>query len=586
MKDKNPTEPHQDEDIAAPAPQADTKTSADSLKPGKASRFKQLLRTRKGKVVAGIVLLVAVVAILLAIPVTRYGILGSVIKKDVRVVVIDTTTKRAVSEASVELGSVSGKTDAEGVVTLQRVPVGEYTLKVTKSYFETIEQAYTVPVFTPPKEATVEAVATGRQVKAVLTNTITGDMLRGATLTVEDTSAVSDEKGVVAIVLSADQTTIPGKVSLDGYNTADVEVTVTEDNDANAFSLTPSGHVYYLSKQTGKINVMRSNLDGSEPTVVVEGTGNESDHETVLLAARDWKYLALLANRSGGKNKQVHLIDTATGKLTLIDEGEVDFRLIGWSGHKFLYSLNASKNAWESRQQRLKSFDAEAGKLAVLDETEAVGSNPYDAQYEYIASPYILEGKLVYAKYWVSLYSRPFEGKKAAIMAIDTATGQKQRVREFEAERSVYVEGKLYEPQEVYFRVVIDGASTPAFFEYEGGSVKSVSNTDQRFHETFYPTYLVSPSGQRTFWHEPRDGKNALFIGDNNGKNSTELALRSEYTAYGWYTDEYILLSKGGSELFIASRHKPIEDGRLVKISDYHKPNLTFPGYGYGYGGQ
>jgi hypothetical protein len=428
--------------------------------------------------------------------------------------------------------------------------------------------------------------ATGRQVVVNIMDTISKAPLAKATVAVKDTTSVTDSKGNATIVLPADKKKLKGTLKLNGYNQTEVDITVIEQADANKFTLTSSGMIYYLSKQTGKINVMKSNLDGTEAKVVVEGTGNENDSSTALLAARDWKYLALFANRDGSKSAQIYLVETATGKLTIIDEGEVEFQLIGWSDHKFIYRLNASnKQLWESKRQRIKSFNAETGKLAVIDETIAVGSSYFDAQSENLTDPYILEDKLVYGKTWTVNYplSMLSNDKKSAIIAANLNDGSKQRIQEFTAQRSTYIQAKLYEPQEIYFRVSVDDPPNPSFFKYEGGALKTTPNTDEKFFNTFYPTYLVSPSGNKTFWYEPRDGKNALFVGDKNGANGKELALQSEYSAYGWYSDKYVLLSKNGSELYIAPSDKPL--GTTFKITNYHKPALSYPGYGYGYGG-
>jgi hypothetical protein len=107
-----------------------------------------------------------------------------------------------------------------------------------------------------------------------------------------------------------------------------------------------------------------------------------------------------------------------------------------------------------------------------------------------------------------------------------------------------------------------------------------VSNSD--FQGKFYPTYLASPSNNLTFWYEPRDGANTIFGGNGDGDASKQLATSSEFTPYGWFTDDYVLLSKKGSELYIAPRDL---SSAPVKITDYHKPSVTFLGYGGGYGG-
>lgn len=548
--------------------------------------LKRFWHTKKGKavVISGGVILLS--AILLAVPATRYGILGTILKKNAHVMVMDAATMKPVSQAEVALGDKTVKTNAKGEVTIENMPVGEYTLKVTKGYYKNSEAKYVVPVLGEAKQVHVSLTATGRQVTVHVTNKITQSVLAKAVVMVRDTSAITDEKGMATIVLPADQKVLKGTVSLDGYNQMDVELKVTDQVDANKVVLVPTGEVYFLSKQTGKINIMKSQLDGGNASVVVEGTGNENDHQTVLLAARDWNYMALSAKRDAKKAGQLYLVDAKSGVLKVIDEGDATFDLVGWSGHKFIYMVTRNnRNLWEANTQRLKSYNAETGKLTILDENAAQGANNYDYQYEALQTPYILENKIVYSKVWQRNYfAGPLTDRKSAIMSVNPDGSQKQRVKEFSGNNSVEIQAKLYEPQEVYFRVSIDSAgANPTYYEYENGSVKSVSNTDDKFQNTFYPTYLVSPNGQKTFWHEPRDGKNTLIVGDKNGKDGATLATQSEYKTYGWYTDAYLLLTKNDSELYITAADKPLE--QPLKITNYHKSNISFPGYGYGYGG-
>ena len=571
-------------------PTDDTQNTKEATKPASVSssgkkdgRFKRFIRTKKGKALLILLALLTIIGVLYAVPATRYGILGNVIKKSVHVVVMDSSTMKPVSEAEVSLGGAASKTDKKGEATLESVRVGEYNLKITKGYYKVSETSYTVPVLGDSEEQRVSLKATGRQVTMTVTNKITGAALTGASVKVSNTSALADDKGAVTIVLPADKKILDGTVSLDGYNESAVKIDVSDQSKKNQFALTPAGDVYYLSKQTGKLNVMKSKLDGTGSSVVVEGTGNENDGGSVLLAARDWNYMALSAKRSADPKKtgQLYLVDAKSGGLKTIDEGDADFQLVGWSGHKFIYTVTRNDfNVWDSKIQKLKSYDADTGKLSVIDEIEAQGSSTYDYAREQIISPYILENKIVYVK---NVYRAQY-GKtdvKSAIMSINPDGSRKQRVKEFDAFTNI--QSRLYEPQEVYFRVTTYDNSTPTYYEYENSTLKSISNTDAKFSEAIYPTYLVSPNGAKTFWHEPRDGKNTLLVGDKDGKDGKTLASQSDYTTYGWYGDGYVLLSKNESELYIASSDKEI--GTPLKITNFHKPQLRYPGYGYGYGG-
>jgi hypothetical protein len=548
--------------------------------------FKRFLRSKKGISLSILLLLMVAAVVICCVPATRYGIFGMFIKKTVHVSVMDSATMKPVSKAVVSLGSQSVTTDEKGNANLSAIPSGEYKLKIAKKYYKDTTEDYVVPVINAPQSPQLHLVATGRQVAVSIVNKITQKPLAKATVAVQGTSATTDDKGMTTLVLPADKKTLAGKVTLDGYVEQDVTLKITDQRDANKLTLTPAGKVYFLSKQTGTINVMKSDLDGANASVAVQGTGNELDDSTVLLAARDWNYMALSAQREDSKDSQLYLVNAQTGKLTEMDRGDASFQLVGWSNHRFIYLVNRNnKNNWDSGVQTLKSFDADTGKITSLDVTTGSGTNYGDSQRETIYNPYILENKIVFTKNWLFGNGVAPTDKKAAIVSINPDGTQKQRVKEFGMQSFANVDSKLYEPQGIYFRVSID--SSPAeYYEYEDSAVKSVSNTDDKFFNTPYSTYLVSPSGKMTFWSESRDGKNTLIVGNSDAKNGKELASQSDFTAYGWYSDDYVLLSKNNSELYIASAHEPLSEiNQPVKITNYHKPTVRYLGYGYGYGG-
>lgn len=549
--------------------------------------LKGFLGSKKGKIIAISASVVPVVAILLTVPMTRYATLGLVVKKDVAVTVIDVITEQPISDAQVSLGGVSAQTDSKGDAQLKSVSVGEYDLKIVKKYYRDYSQGYTVPVIAGPAHVSASVQATGRQVVLSVANRIGGGSLADATIKISGTAATTDESGKINIVLPAEPKLQKGTITRSGYNTEDIEVHI-DDTDRNGYALTPSGSLFYLSKLTGKINVMKSHLDGTSSTVVLEGTGSESDSSTVLLAARDWRYVALAAKRDSDKDK-LYLIDTQTGALTTIDEGADSYQLVGWSGHNFIYTLfRKTTNDWDDKKQALKSFNSETGKITLVDETVGQGTNSYDYQYERIENAYILKDELVYTKSWNrgSQYVYQPSDKNMLLLSVNPVSGSKKSIKQFPQAIYGNIQARLYEPQGLYVRTN-DGNSITAYFEYENGAILSVTATDDsKFFGGEYATYLISPSGKKTFWFESRDGKNTLLIGDDAGLNSKQIAALSEYIPYGWYSDDYILFSRNGSELYIASASEPLSDANQpVKVTNYHKPRLNYAGYGYGYGG-
>lgn len=539
----------------------------------------------------------ALLLVILAVPATRYKVLGLFIKKEVLIYTINDKTKGAIYNPYVTLDGKEPFCGADRPPypnCFAKVPVGKHKLKVQAGLYETVEMEITVGLGKSKKQnIEVRMKATGSQIHTRVVDKITGRALSNVRLKAGDSETETTENGgYVFVDFSADSTQL--EVSREGYNTLKTSVKIVPgqaEQENVEIALTPKGKVYFLSKRTGKINVMKSDLDGANPEVVLAATGNEQDGDTILLASQDWRYLALKAKR-GNTKPSLYLIDTSNGdKLTTIDEGDAAFTLTGWSGHTFVYQVQREKvQLWQPNRQSIKSYNAETGKLNVLDNTagEGSGNSTYggtDYRSEYQGNIILVGNTVVYSKYWISgVYTynnSTLSGKQNGIYSVSVDGQNKKLVKGFDATTSTSIEGKLYEPGEVYFRTYVNGKVE--FYELEGGALQPKGDLTGQF-DALYPTYLFSPSNNNTFWAESRDGKSTLFIGDSKGENSKAVLELSEYAAYGWYTDKYLLLSKNSSELYVMSAETGATQPPL-KITDYHKPDTIFYGYGGGYGG-
>ncbi|HJQ08287.1 MAG TPA: hypothetical protein VJ836_02260 [Candidatus Saccharimonadales bacterium] len=530
---------------------------------------------------------IVVIALLAAIPSTRYALAGTVVKQQFDVAVVDSQTGKPVTSAEVMLKGKIVRTDNQGRALL-RVPVGSGDLEIRKQHYKGATVKVLVPIAKPKTAQLVSLQATGRQVPIVVVNKISGEPVGDAVVRVADTQVKTDKKGEAVMVVPANKTELSGTVSAAGYNNSTITVKVAVQKDlSNTFALTPSGKVYFLSNQGGKIDVVKTDLDGSNRQVVLAGTGKEDRYGTVLLASRDWKYLALLSKRDGGERPKLFLIETATDKLTTMDEGEAEFTLYGWSGNRFVYGVHRSKvELWQPKRQALKSYDASAKKVVILDEVGGEGSSASYA-YDYIgAQVYVFDKEIVYTKgFQNALYG--ITEKKATLNTAQADGSGKKVIKGYGPQGAVSgynIDVRAYGFNELYIRYYLDSKSR--YDEYEDGRIKAAEITDSEFYDDSYTTHLVSPSGEKTFWNDLRDGKTILFVGDKKAENEKRIVeLDAEYAAYGWYTDNYILLSKKGSELLMLAATSPKNGLKPVKLSDYYKPSYSFRGYGYGYGG-
>lgn len=533
----------------------------------------------------------ALVLLLIIVPFTRYPLAGLAIKKDFNVQVVDATTKSPVSGATVSSESVNGQTDGSGKAKLH-LKAGKHQVLVTKKYYADQRANILVPILAQKKASEVTAQATGRQVNIVVKNLISKKPLPEANIKVADVSAKTDKSGEALVVLPVGQASYKATLSLDGYNKADeVIVKVSETAiETNDFTLAPAGKVYFLSKLSGKIDVVKTNLDGSARETVLSGTGKEEQTGTVLLASRDWKYLALLSRRESS-SPLLYLIDaTNNDKVTLIDgTDDASITLIGWSGNNFVYNLTRNNlQPWQTNRQALKSFSATSKKITLLEQTTASGSSQLDYIAEQLGDVFADGNQIFFIKNWYGGFSAEAKDKLKTMQATFNSVAPdgtgKKAVRSFGVADNtdviaVILEGRFEKPGSIYLK--FSDGTQDKLYQYSGGQVKETTSlTADSFYSNNYPTYLLSPGGNQAFWSDPRDGKNTLFLGDQSGGNTKQLATLSDYSSYGWFSDDYLLVSKNSSELYIMPKSGPTKDVAPVKISDYHKPSAAYYGYG------
>ncbi len=544
----------------------------DARAPFKA-RLARFIKSGVGKTIIGFLLLVAIV---LAVPMTRYAFLGLMIAKPATITVVDSITGKPVSDATIHFGQNDGTTDSKGVATINGTSVGDHVLKVEKKYYATANTDYLVPIF-GSAHTTVKLTATGRVASVTVTNGISGQPLSGATVQIGDTSATSGDNGVASIALAtatADQT---GQVTLAGYNTASVTVNTKDMAPQVAVKLVPSGNVYFISNRTGAYDVMSSALDGTNQKVVLAGTGSEVGNELQLLPTADNSYLAYVARRNGDTAPAIYIITTSNGAVNEIPNS-VGAGAIGWINDTFYYStFNYNSGVITDKRQQLLAYNAANGQVTTVDASHLVG-NPGQYNYTYAEQGlgnFVLVGnRIYYAKCWsYGMYYTGSQDQQASLMAV--VNGSAISLKDVTQNGGGYCSTAAATPNQIYYIMnFTTGAQPNAYVYAPGKAVESTSSTSAQAYNTNFP-YLISPDGTKTFWTETRDGKQVSFIGDANGNNAKQVSA-ADYTAYGWFTDKYVLYSKGGSQLYIAAVGDTLDGSH--KITDYFSPQRPIAG--------
>lgn len=516
-----------------------------------------------GKTVIGVLLLVIIV---LAVPMTRYAFLGLAITKPTTITVVDATTGKPVSQATVHFGRIDGTTDSKGVATLPGLPVGDHDLTVEKKYYATASTDYLVPIF-GKAATTVKLTATGRVASVTVTNAISGKPLSGATVTIGDTVATADDSGVASIALAtkiADQT---GTVTMQGFNPVAITVNTNDMAPQVSAKLVPNGNVFFLSNRTGSYDVMSAALDGSNIKVVLAGTGAEVGNELQLFPSADGSYVAYVARRGNDTQPNVYVITTTTGAVDKV-AGSISPSAIGWIGNAFYFTeFNNNGGQLADKRAQLIAYSADSKQVAMVDASHLEdGSSQYNYAEQAFGYNFQLVGdRIYYAKCWgYSSYYGGNQNRQASMMAV--VNGKAVPLKDVTQNGGAYCSTTATKPDAIYYRVMYNSDyHSDSYLYVPGKTVQPTTVTDAQLYNNNYQ-YLTSPSGKQTFWTETRDGNKVSFIGDASGQNSKQVS-GADYTAYGWLGDDYVLYSKNGSELYVAAAGTPLDGAH--KITNY-----------------
>jgi len=299
----------------------------------------------------------------------------------------------------------------------------------------------------------------------------------------------------------------------------------------------------------------------------------------------------LRTDRDTNTEASLYLIDTATDKLSTIEHAaRTFFSVVGWDGDSLVYEVtNQAYVPGQNSAVTLASFDAVSKKAATLAKTASdIGSFGYNYGTQRCEQamgwPSIIDGKVIYTLGWAYTVGSNFggiflgcmTGKIASINSVNADGSGAQTLKTFgpaagdgRAVYSLNATARAYQDASslaIFFS--LDGiAPSSSYAKYVGGKLVAAPELNSsNFNLNYPPTYYTSPYGKKTFWSVERDGKNTLFTGDENGGHAVAVATLSEYSAHGWYGEDFLLVTKNNSELYIV----PVDfSAPPTKITDY-----------------
>ena len=297
----------------------------------------------------------------------------------------------------------------------------------------------------------------------------------------------------------------------------------------------------FISKQSGKYDVYKSDVDGANKSVLLAATGNETTDNT-LVPNPNGEVAALINNRDNQRDSNGYLLQTltliniATGTPTIIDHSE-RIQPVDWFGDRFVYVIiKAGASAANPSRYQLMSYDFRTNQRLQLDHANSFND---------IVSA---NGSIYYAT------SNAYNGGVSQFNRIDADNSNKQVLLVDEVWNIFRIDYNNFH--------LVTGDNN---YTYKIGDSKPASTSQS--YDGQSRLYIDSPDGMHSLWVDQRDGKGTLLLHDIANNKDTVLAqetglnypvrwLGNDLIVYRINspkeTADYIVSTNGGSPKKIA----------------------------------
>ena len=492
-----------------------------------------------------ILLVIIILGIIAGIPYTRYKLLGLFMKSSYHIELIDNITKHPISGATVDIGGHNIISNANGQVDF-KLPIGQYNIRVTKKYYDSY-QSNILFGLSSNKKLDLYLHAYGRQFSFKFLNSITDQPISGASISYNNIKSTSNNSGIAYLVLPSQATSYNLTISGNGYNSRSTILKYSGQNMTASYRLTPSGRVYFLSQSQGTINVVSSNLDGTNQKVLIPGTSSEQASNTFLLASKDWKYLILEANMNGS-GVGLYIIDTSTGKINEFDFSNSTFNLIGWTNNdQFIYNETNNSNTYsQSGNEQLKSYDAINQTLSTIAQNQVSGSGTSYA-YQTFSNFNIIDNSLIYSVNWNNYNGYNLNSLSNTItQALFNGTGS-NNLLSLNAENLSFNIINRPQPNILYISVINSQTYQTSYYLYSNGNVSLDTSINANNFNQVLRNYIFSLSGNNVIWNVQQNNHPVIFYSNQNSSNQKQLLIPSGYSVNSWYNDNYILVTSNNN---------------------------------------
>lgn len=491
----------------APKDVTTNKPDATKKKP-KNSWLKRLFKSKKFRRSVFLFVLLAIVG-LCVWPNSRYYALNTAgVRSHASIKVVDRSTTMPLKNVAVSLGDVSVKTNGDGIASFEKIKLGPQQLVIDRVAFKLVDQQVTIGWGSNPLPVT-ELEPVGAQYTFNITDYLSGKAVTDAEVVSEDASALVDDSGQAILTLDRpDSETVSVTIKSKSYRAEKMNFAASTKS-AFDIALVPAQSVVYVSKQTGKYDVYKIDVDGKNKTTLLEGTGSER-RDIAVSTSQDGAWAAVVSSRSGKRDESKNLLDTLTlvnvvsGETKAIDDAQ-NIRVLDWNNNNLVYvATYATQTAGSSDRQRIVAYNTEENARNVLvasDNFNGVATN---------------NGTIYYATARSDPTQQPIFAK---VKADGTA---KHTILDNEAWTLV--------------RTGVDTLhleTSDGWYEYKFGD-NAARKGNAPVDAYVNRVYVVAPGGSKFAWIDSRDGKGVLLVRDTKGNDRTVITASGVSAPVRW----------------------------------------------------
>jgi hypothetical protein len=248
--------------------------------------------------------------------------------------------------------------------------------------------------------------------------------------------------------------------------------------------LVPAGQDVYVSKRSGRYNLYKANVDGSQEQLVLAGTSTPSKS---LATNADSTTAAVVSTADG--QQALNVVTIASGATSTVDHAD-QIKLVDWFGTRLVYVLfKTSTSTTDTSRYQLIAYDTKSKQRTVLDHAN------------YFNDVLSARGAVYYAT----------SGSPSQFVKISPDGSGKQVLLASEVSaifRSGYNDLAL--------------ATVNSWYNYQIGSAKPVA-TNQAYQATSR-LYIDSPNGSHSAWVDASGATPKLVLLDTKTGHETTLA--------------------------------------------------------------